>query len=473
MIVHVRAMRLPGDVTLTGTVEGTDLTASIAVTVVQPGVQGIGELDDVTTRAGVAPKLPETAEVTWEDGSVTQEAIDWDEIDPRNYAQAGSLTATGVIPTADNAQVSVQVTVTAAPTIARVSPVGDITTPSGTAPSLPSQAEVTWSDGTTGTGTIEWDTVSEASYKAREGGEFPVHGTLTATIGTGDEATTDTVDVSTTVTVTPASATSVEQPSDVTTRTKTAPTLPATARVTWSNGDVTDEAVTWEAVDAGLYAKAGTFTAKGAVGATGQSVTCTVTVEGPTAVSAKAADVTTVAGIAPQLPESVDVTWDDGTVTQEAVVWDTVPHDSYAQAGSFDVSGTIPSAANVQARAHVSVTAASAVRAVVENSVVTTAAGKAPTLPATAKVTWSNGNVTEVTVTWNAVDASRYAQAGTFDVQGTVAGLTVTAHVNVTAPEVVKTADTSPSPVLLAMLASGGLLAALAGLILRLQAKRR
>ena len=463
----------PRDFTLTGTVEGTDLMASIAVTVVQPGVQSVGTLDDVTTRAGVAPELPETVDVTWEDGTVTQETVDWDDIDPRNYAQAGSLTATGTVSAADNAQVSVHVTVTAAPTIASVAPVGSITTPSGTAPSLPSQADVTWSDGSTGTGTITWDAVSEASYKAREGGEFPVHGTLTATLGTGDDATADTVDVSVTVTVTPASATGVEQPSGVTTRAKTAPTLPATARVTWSNGDVTDETVSWDALDAALYAKAGTFTANGRIAATGQSVTCAVTVEGPTAVSAKTADATTVAGIAPQLPASVDVTWDDGTVTQEAVVWDTVSHDSYAQAGAFDVAGTIPNATGVTAVAHVSVTAASAVRAVVENSVVTTAAGQAPTLPATAKVTWSNGSVTDEAVSWNAVDAASYAQAGTFDVQGTVAGLTVTAHVNVTAAEVVKTADPSPSPALAAMLASGGILAVIVGAVLRLQAKRK
>ena len=463
----------PGDVTLTGTVEETDLTASIAVTVVQPSVQSIGKPDDVTTQAGVAPKLPETVEVTWDDGSATQETIDWDEINSRDYAQAGSFTATGTVPTANDAQISVQVSVQATPTIAGVSPIEDVTTPSGTEPTLPSKAEVTWSDGTTGTGDIAWDAIDPAQYSMREGGTFNVHGTLSATYGTGDEAVTDSVDVSKTVTVTPATATSVAQPTGVTTRAKTAPTLPATARVTWSNGDVTDEAVSWDALDAASYAKAGTFIVNGQVDATGQSVTCTVTIEGPTAVSVKAADATTVAGIAPQLPATVDVTWDDGTVTQEAVVWDSVSHDSYAQAGTFDVAGTIPSATGVTAVAHVSVTAASAVRAVVENSVVTTTAGKAPTLPASAKVTWSNGNVTDEAVAWNVVDTSLYAQAGSFDVQGMAAGLTVTAHVNVTAAEVVKTADTSPSPALLAMLASGGLLAALAGLILRLQVKRR
>ena len=56
--------------------------------------------------------------------------------------------------------------------------------------------------------------------------------------------------------------------------------------------------------------------------------------------------------------------------------------------------------------------------------------------------------------------------------KGTAAGVAVTAHVNVTGAEVAKTADPSPSPVLAAMLASGGILAVAAGIVLRLRAKR-
>ena len=48
----------------------------------------------------------------------------------------------------------------------------------------------------------------------------------------------------------------------------------------------------------------------------------------------------------------------------------------------------------------------------------------------------------------------------------------MTAHVNVTGVEVAKTADPSPSPTLAAMLASGGVLAVAAGIVLRLRAKR-
>lgn len=463
-----------GDVTLTGTVEGTDETVSLTVSVVQPSVQSVGELAGVSTQAGVAPQLPETVQVTWEDGSTTQESITWDAIDPASYEKAGIFTVTGTVPSADNARVGVQVTVTAADlAIASVAPIADVTTPSGTAPTLPSQVEVTWSDGSTSAGAITWDAVDEASYKVRAGGEFSVHGTVSAAPSSGENATAD---VSARVIVSAATATAVEQPAGVSTTAKTAPTLPATVRVTWSNGDVTDEAVTWDAINPSFYENAGTFTASGKVSSTGQGVSCKVTVKAAaaaaTAVSAKAVDVTTTAGIAPQLPASVEVTWSNGTTTKEVVSWNAVSASAYAQAGSFDVTGSIATAPGIQATAHVTVTALTAVRAVLDNSVISTTEGVAPTLPATARVTWSNGKTSTETVVWNAVDPALYAKAGTFDVKGTAAGVAVTAHVNVTGAEVAKTADPSPSPVLAAMLASGGVLAVAAGVVLRLRAKR-
>ena len=252
--------------------------------------------------------------------------------------------------------------------------------------------------------------------------------------------------------------------------------LPATARVTWSNGDITDEAVTWDVINPSFYENAGTFTASGKVSSTGQGVSCKVTVKAAavaaTAVSTKAVDITTTAGIAPQLPASVEVTWSDGTTTKEVVSWNAVSTSVYAQAGSFDVTGSIATAPGIQATAHVTVTSLTAVRAVLDNSVISTTEGVAPTLPTTARVTWSNGKTTTETISWNAVDPALYAKAGTFDVKGTAAGVAVTAHVNVTGAEVAKTADPSPSPVLAAMLASGGILAVAAGIVLRLRAKR-
>ena len=85
------------------------------------------------------------------------------------------------------------------------------------------------------------------------------------------------------------------------------------------------------------------------------------------------------------------------------------------------------------------------------NLTVTTTAGTAPTLPATASVRWSDGSTTNETVTWNtpANYADLYAKAGTFEVTGTVQGhnvkctVTVTAAANQPQNGIAKTGDTT------------------------------
>ena len=88
------------------------------------------------------------------------------------------------------------------------------------------------------------------------------------------------------------------------------------------------------------------------------------------------------------------------------------------------------------------------------NLTVTTTAGTAPTLPATASVRWSDGSTTNETVTWNtpANYADLYAKAGTFEVTGTVQGhnvkctVTVTAAANQPQNGIAKTGDTTDTP---------------------------
>ena len=420
-------------VTIPGAVEGTDIPASITVRVVQPGVTGITQPADVVTRAGQAPKLPATVQVSWEDGSTTDEAVTWDALDPAAYADAGSFAVRGTVPTAGDAKVSVTVNVSAQPAIASVASIESVTTPSGTAPALPSSVSVTWTDDSTSTGTITWDAIDESAYKARSGGEFDVKGTVRATHGMGDDTVESSSDVGVHVTVSPASVTGVEQPAAVTTRVKTAPQLAGTARVTWSNGDVTDEPVTWDAVEPAAYDVAGSFTVQGKVGETGQTVSCTVTVQAAKATAAQEAKVSTPAGKAPQLPATVQVTWDDGSVTDEPVSWDVVAADVYAKQGEFTVAGKLGGSVGLAASAKVTVTTPVAIGARVDTAVVTTTAGVAPALPKTASVAMSDGTMQEQPVAWGDVDIASYAQPGTFTVGGTAAGFNVQVSVNVAA----------------------------------------
>lgn len=53
--------------------------------------------------------------------------------------------------------------------------------------------------------------------------------------------------------------------------------------------------------------------------------------------------VETTAGTAPVLPEKADVTYKDGTNGKEAIVWEDIPEEKYAQAGTFTVKGTVGS----------------------------------------------------------------------------------------------------------------------------------
>ena len=63
---------------------------------------------EVTTEAGAAPKLQRTIHMRWSDGSLTQEYINWNSIDPSLYAKANNFDVYG---TARGAKVKAHVTV--------------------------------------------------------------------------------------------------------------------------------------------------------------------------------------------------------------------------------------------------------------------------------------------------------------------------------------------------------------------------
>ncbi len=52
-------------------------------------------------------------------------------------------------------------------------------------------------------------------------------------------------------------------------------------------------------------------------------------------------DVRTKAGVAPVLPERVSVSYTDGTNGKEPVVWEKIPTENYAAAGTFEVKGKV------------------------------------------------------------------------------------------------------------------------------------
>ncbi len=196
----------------------------------------------------------------------------------------------------------------ASPVAVSISPLDPVSTPSGTAPQLPSTVLATMSDDTQAELPVEWDAMDPALYSAREGGSFQVTGRAQG----WEEPVLAQVDVE------PAQALSATSPDPVSTEAGTAPQLPATVQVAWSNGETSDEPVEWGAVDPALYAEAGAFSVDGTVSGTDLTVSCPVEVyaAAPEPVSvATLSPIVIDEGAQPELPKTVEVTWSDGSVT--------------------------------------------------------------------------------------------------------------------------------------------------------------
>ncbi|OZG50789.1 Bacterial Ig-like domain (group 4) [Pseudoscardovia radai] len=342
------------------------------------------------------------------------------------------------------------------------------TTAAGTAPTLPATVPVIWSNGDTTDEPVIWDvsSINEAQYHGAHGGSstFVVYGQtydlravcyVTVTGATPVGARLDAASVSVPVDGNPFEY------------------LPATAIVTWSNGDTSAERITWNGglpFSRSLTGIAGSFTADGTV--LGFAVSASVRMTSRyVIVASNPTSVSTDAGVAPTLPVGGQVLWSDsGDWETDTVDWDAVdPRDyhglldrdtSFVMRGtgresgrSFAVTVIVRQAVAVSASfdgaasgdgAGASGAGAGAIGAgaigsgtgMVNAVDLTTVAGTAPELPATATISWSNGDRTVERVTWNSGSAladSTYAQPGTFTVSGAVAGLLVTASVTVVA----------------------------------------
>ena len=141
--------------------------------------------------------------------------------------------------------------------------------------------------------------------------------------------------------------------------------------------------------------------------------------------------VSTTVGKAPVLPETVTVRCNTGEVQTRAVTWDAVEAEAYSAVGQFAVAGSIE---GLTVRARALVTVSKAVEKI-EIPALSTLAGVAPRLPKTLTVLYTDGSTAAEAVTWEPVDKSQYAAAGSFTVKGNLPALgrTVEAAVSVIA----------------------------------------
>ena len=209
------------------------------------------------------------------------------------------------------------------------------------------------------------------------------------------------------------------------------PALPGAVAVTWSNGDVTDEAVSWGEADTSVP---GELEVSGTVAGLADPVVAQVTVRALEVAEVQGQDYQYTAQSAPSetgitgLADSLEgdtafVTWSDGSVTEEPVAWDDLTPEQEAvlssrEGGSFTLYGTVGDTGQ-QVTMQVTVDPAVAVSAA-EVPSQEVWAGYTPNFPVTVAVTWSNQDVTDEPVVWGDVDTS---QPGTVVAQGTVACL--------------------------------------------------
>lgn len=127
----------------------------------------------------------------------------------------------------------------------------------------------------------------------------------------------------------------------------------------------------------------------------------------------------TAAGFAPTLASNVSVYYSNGESRMCPVVWNNISEDQYQKAGTFIVEGHIKDCPSMLVHCTVNVRA---VKSVETELTCTTIAGEWPGLPYSAQVTFENGVVESIPITWDNVESSQYSKPGTFVVNGKLNG---------------------------------------------------
>ena len=181
LVAIVQSTKDAGSFTLTATADGlTAATATVTTTAAAGETEKTPASYEISknyyVKLGATPSLPSTITVTYSDGTVTEEAVAWDAIDPAKLNTVGSFAATGKI-TGPNIPVSVNINileeVASLLNYAAAIPVG------GT-PSLPASRPIVLADGSVLTAQfpVDWDMPDAASFA--QPGTVIVNGTSSA-----------------------------------------------------------------------------------------------------------------------------------------------------------------------------------------------------------------------------------------------------------------------------------------------------
>ncbi|WP_190972773.1 Ig-like domain-containing protein [Bifidobacterium tissieri] len=303
-------------------------------------------------------------------------------------------------------------------------------TNSGNKPKLPSKLTAHWSDGSESQTPIAWNT-SGVDFSNRTGKDRTV--TVTGTVCVGDDSDNNggvgNADGSKANGSKANSAGSDAKSSNGTAN--SAANSAANGAANGASGNASNNNTSNNTVgvcEKLLSGQSGDVTASGASASANSSASSdgVVSVKASVIVHSAAVkgvvvdgetSVTTASGIKPQLPVNAKVSWNDGgDDSLEPIDWPQFDGYRTRDGGTFTLGGLV-----VDRTVNVRVTVTPAVVKSVDDTVsVTTVVGKAPTMPGTVKVTWTNGDVTEAPATWDAIPADSYRNPGTFTVSGTV-----------------------------------------------------
>ena len=211
--------------------------------------------------------------------------------------------------------------------VVNVSYDGEVTTASGTAPSLPLKARITFYDGSEKDYNIDWNTYDESLYKTRNASQFTVTGSISYL-----QLTTNCI-----VNVEAAKITHIDELSNKTVIIGSALSLPATASVTWSNGDHTNEVIKWDNYDGNALKYVHTFSLKGYVYNSTIIQTVHVKDASVTSVSVPAV-VSTTAGVEAELPQYATVRYSNKTSKKVKIIWD---NQVFNEPGKYTVYGKL------------------------------------------------------------------------------------------------------------------------------------
>lgn len=253
------------------------VTANVQVVNRATSVQG----GTLWTVPGVAPDLPETLEVVYDnDMSVgpQRENVIWEDVSPDAYAKEGTFKVKGKLQGGAEATVTVDVC-----SISSVNVPERIVTANGVEPEMPwNNISVTTSDGKTRTAWIEWNGYRSSDYTGEPGKVSTVTGKLYASgldrfgVGTNTGLT-----VQTKIVIAGVEKAFDNGESAVTTKAGSAPTMPSKLAVEMSDGSISTAAVKWDPIAPEKYEKPGTFYVTGhVVGFDGAAVMALVDDEG-------------------------------------------------------------------------------------------------------------------------------------------------------------------------------------------------